>query len=44
MSTYSISSTSPSFAPFTYTGPISGCAAVRSSFSKSFGVVRVKTA
>src|SRR6185295_17252001 len=39
MSRYSISSRSPGCAPFTYTGPVSGCATVRSSFSRSFAVV-----
>src|SRR5258706_3743929 len=40
MSRYSISRRSPGFAPFTYTGPVSGCATVRSSFSRSCAVVR----
>src|SRR5688572_7062091 len=40
MSRCSISSRSPGFAPFTYTGPVSGCATVRSIFSRSFTVVR----
>src|ERR1043165_189058 len=39
MSRYSISSRAPGFAPFTWTGPVSGCAAVRSIFSRSFAVV-----
>src|SRR5260221_4289040 len=38
MSRYSISSRSPGLAPFAYTGPVSGCATVRSSFSRSFAV------
>src|SRR5919197_1878488 len=40
MSRYSTSSKSPGFAPFTYTGPVSGWAMVRSSRSRSFAVVR----
>src|SRR3954468_18676728 len=40
MSRYSISSRSPGSAPLTYTGPVSGWATLRSSFSRSLAVER----